>query len=91
MSLMAVCCKVCEHIVATEIVTNLEAKGLLSDFHYGFCQLCSCEKQLLLLIEELARSMCDEDQVDMEVMDFFKVFDVMASERLLMKLTYYSI
>jgi hypothetical protein len=90
-SLTAVCCKLCEHIVAKAIVTYLETNGLLSDSQHGFRQLRSCETQLLLFIDELARSMCEGDQVDVAVMDFSKAFDVVPHERLLAKLNHYGI
>ena len=34
-SLNAVCCKTCEHIIAKAVIKHLETKGLLSDFQHG--------------------------------------------------------
>ena len=80
---MAVCCKVCKHIVAKAIVTHLEAMGPLSDVHHGFCQLHSCETQLLHFIDELAWSMCEGDQVDVAVTNFSNALGVVRQEKLL--------
>ena len=35
-SLTAVCCKLCEHIIAKSIVEHLETNGLLTDLQHGF-------------------------------------------------------
>ena len=90
-SLTCVCCKLCEHIVARAIMDHLESNNLLSDFQHGFRQLRSCETQLLLFIDEMAKSMCDGEQTDIAIMDFSKAFDVVPHERLLLKLNHYGI
>ena len=50
--------------------------------------MVSCETQLLLSIDELAQSMCDDQQVDVSVMDLSKAFNVVPYERLFVKLEY---
>ena len=90
-SLTAVCCKLCEHIIAKAIINHLEEKGLLSDYQHGFRGKRSCETQLLLFIDDLARSMCEGNQVDVAVLDFSKAFDVVPHKRLLHKLDFYGI
>ena len=90
-SLTAVCCKLCEHILARTIMDHLEDNGLLSDSQHGFRRKRSCESQLLLFVDELAQSMCSGKQVDVAVMDFSKAFDVVPHQRLLNKLNFYGI
>ena len=90
-SLTAVCCKLCEHIIAKSIMNHLEDNDLLSDNQHGFRKKRSCESQLLMFVDELAREMCDGNQLDVAVMDFSKAFDVVPHQRLLRKLNYYGI
>ena len=90
-SLTAVCCKLCEHIIAKSIVEHLEKNNLLTDTQHGFRKKRSCESQLILFVDELARSMCEGNQIDIAVMDFSKAFDVVPHKRLLSKLDFYGI
>ena len=73
-SLTAVCCKFCEHIIAKVVINHLE--------------ICSCETQLLLFIDKLAQSMCDGQPGDVAVMDFSEAFSMVPYERLFVKLEY---
>ena len=51
----------------------------------------SCESQLPLTKEDVARSYEDKMQTDLIVLDFSKAFDVVPHKRLLHKLDHYSI
>ena len=90
-SLTAVCCKLCEHIVAKAITEHLENNNILTDKQHGFRKQRSCESQLILFVDELAKKVCDGNQIDVAVMDFSKAFDVVPHKRLLAKLKYYGI
>ena len=85
------CCKLCEHIIAKSIVEHLESNDLLTDYQHGFRKKRSCESQLILFIDELAKNMCDGNEIDIAVMDFSKAFDIVPHRRLLYKLSYYGI
>ena len=51
----------------------------------------SCESQLLLTIDDLARGLRDMQQIDCIFLDFSKAFDRVPHERLLLKLHYYGV
>ena len=70
---------------------HLEENRLLSDNQHRFRGKRSCESQLLLFVDKLAKSMYSGKQVDVAVMDFSKAFDVVPHKRLLNKLNFYGI
>ena len=90
-SLTAICCKLLEHIIAKNIMTHLEENNLLSDNQHGFRKKRSCESQLILFVDELAKNMSDGKQTDVAVLDFSKFFDVVPHKRLLHKFDFYGI
>ena len=51
----------------------------------------SCETQLLITIEDIARQLDDGMQTEMIILDFSKAFDTFPHQRLLAKLEYYGI
>ena len=90
-SLTAVCCKLCEHLVAKAILNHLDSHSLLSDLQHGFRRKRSCESQLTIFIDELTRGVVNGAQIDAVVMDFSKAFDVVPHGSLLVKLQHYGI
>jgi hypothetical protein len=90
-SLTSICCKLCEHIIARAIIGHLEVNNILSDAQHGFRARRSCETQLTEFVDDLARSMCDGQQIDLAILDFSKAFDVVPHQRLLVKLHQYGI
>ena len=71
---------------------HMENNNLLSDFQHGFRKMHSCETQLIMFIDELAKGMCMGEQYDVAIMDFSKAFrDVVPHECLLVKLDHYGI
>ncbi|KAI8483396.1 hypothetical protein Bbelb_388590 [Branchiostoma belcheri] len=90
-SLTSVCGKVHEHIVHCHIMQHLDTHGILSPAQHGFRKGLSCESQLALTIEDLARNLDQNQQVDAAVLDFSKAFDTVPHERLLGKLEHYDI
>ena len=90
-SLTAVCCKVCEHIVSKAIMEHLETNNLLTDCQHGFRASRSCETQLLSFSDEMLRGIAAGKQFDIAILDFSKAFDVVPHHRLVMKLDYYGI
>ena len=90
-SLTAVCCKVMEHILHSQVMQHLDHHNILSDSQHGFRKKRSCESQLILTIQDLASSLEDGEQIDAVLLDFSKAFDKVPHQRLLLKLQHYGI
>ena len=87
-SLTSIVCKTIEHIIHSQIINHLDKYGLLTDRQFGFRKKHSCESQLLLTVDDLARGLRDKEQIDAILLDFSKAFDKVPHERLLLKLHY---
>ena len=61
------------------------------EMQHGFREKRSCEMQLILLVDEKAKNMQMGKQTDLILLDFSKVFDKVAHEKLLLKLHHYGI
>ena len=90
-SLTSVTCKLMEHILFHHIMCHLEKYSILSHFQHGFRSKHSCESQLIITIEDLARNLDHSFQTDLQILDFQKAFDTVPHQRLLCKLDHYGI
>lgn len=70
---------------------HLEHNNILYSKQHGFRKNHSCETQLLLTIEDLAKNLDEGSEVDLQIFDFSKAFDKVPHQRLLSKLNYYGI
>ena len=61
-SLTCILCKGLEHILASNIVRHLDEQGLLYNLQHGFREKRSCETQLIMLVEDLARNAIRESR-----------------------------
>ena len=74
-SLTCVICKTMEHILYHHITAHLDQQNILKDYQHGFRKGRSCETQLIITIEEIAKSLDNRSQVDLLMLDFSKAFD----------------
>ena len=79
-------CKLLEHVIYTNVINHLEKQGYLNDKQHGFRSSRSCESQLALTVNDLAKILDDKGQVNIIIMDFCKAFDTVPHEILLAKI-----
>jgi len=84
-SLTSVCSKVMEHILHSSIMNHLEHHKMLSDQQHGFRKNRSCETQIILSIDDMAKCVDDHGQTDAILLDFSIAFDKVSHSRLLLK------
>ena len=75
----------------SQIMKHMEDQNILSDNQFGFRSKHSCETQLLITVNDIAKDIDRNLQVDAAILDFSKAFDRVAHSRLLYKLNYYGI
>jgi len=90
-SLTSICCKLLEHIIYSHMVSHFNSNQILSDIQHGFRQGRSCETQLLLTINDLAKNLDKNLQTDVILLDFSKAFDRVSHSFLIHKLEHYGI
>ena len=74
------------------MATHFTELDILYDLQHGFREKRSCETQLIMLVDELAKNMQMGKQTDLILLDFSKAFDKVAHEKkLLLKLHQYGI
>ena len=90
-SLTSLVCKTAEHIIHSQIIHHLDANNILTHCQFGFRKKRSCDSQLLLTVDDLARGLRDRQQIDAILLDFSKAFDKVPHRRLILKLHHYGI
>ena len=90
-SLTSVVSKMLEHIVVSNVMKHLDSNNILNENQHGFRQKRSCESQLLLTTDDIAKHLDGSEQVDMAILDFSKAFDKVSHQRLSSKLDFYGI
>jgi len=90
-SLTAICSKMLEHIIHSNVINHLTYYNILSDSQHGFRARRSCETQLFVTIQELVKTQSQGKQIDAILLDFSKAFDKVPHNRLLLKLYHYGI
>ena len=74
-SLTCVPCKLLEHIVCSNIMAHLDEHKLLSEKQHAFRKWHSCETQLITVIDDFAKILDNQAQIDTFILDFEKAFD----------------
>ena len=70
---------------------HLDVNDILTDVQHGFRKARSCESQLILTVDDLARNIDAGVQTDVILLDFAKAFDKVPHPHLLRKLEYYGL
>ena len=74
------------------ISKHFTEQNILSELQHGFREKRSCETQLIMLVDELSKSMQSGKQTGLILLDFSKAFDKVAHEKfILSKLHFYGI
>ena len=76
---------------ASSVAKHFTELDILYDLQHGFREKRSCEMQLIMLVDELAKNMQMGKQTDHILLDFSKAFDKVAHEKLILKLHQYGI
>ena len=77
--------------MASHLVKHFDKHDLLYDLQHGFREKRSCDTQLTMLFEDLARNTSVGKQTDLILLDFSKAFDKVNHTKLIWKLHQYGI
>jgi len=64
-SLNCILCKTLEHIVTSAIIKHLSKLNIFYELQHGFREKRSCESQLLMLVDDLFKSVYKKKQTDL--------------------------
>ena len=81
--LTSIPCKMLEHIIRTNIMRHPEEYKVLNDEPHGFRRGRSCETQLALSVNDLAKVSDRQSQADVVIMDFCNAFVLVPHQRLI--------
>lgn len=70
---------------------HFDQQNILCDNQHGFRKRRSCESQLIITIDRIAKYLSNGTQIDIILLDFEKAFDKVPHSRLLYKLQFYGV
>ena len=88
-SLTSVVCKTLERIIHAHIFSHLNHHNILCDQQHSFRPKRSCESQLIITVNDIARSLDAGFQIDVIFLDLSKAFDKVPHHCLCAKLQNY--
>ena len=77
--------------MASGISKHFTDQNIFFELQHGLREKRSCETQLIMLVDELAKNMQLGKQTELILLDFSKACDKVAHEKLLLKLHFYGI
>ena len=57
-----------EHILSSQIMHHIESQGIICETQFSFRRKHSCETQLLLTVDDFARALDHNNQVDVGIL-----------------------
>ena len=75
-----------EHVIASYLRQVWDKNDWLCEGQHGFRPRYSCESQVIAVYQDIADSVDNGDMIEAIVFDFSKAFDLVAHDRLLMKI-----
>ena len=90
-SLTCILCKTLEKIVASSITKHLSTLNIFYELQHGFREKRSSESQLLMMVDDLFKSVYKRKQTDIILLDFSKAIDKVSQEKLALKLHDYGL
>jgi hypothetical protein len=86
-SLTSNCCKVMEHVIASQLNNFLDSHDITYERQHGFRSRHSCETALASFTHQVELGLRNGNEVDCLFLDFQKAFDTVPHKRLISKLT----
>ena len=90
-SLTSVLYKLLKYIICKHMLNHFEKYNILTSLNHGFWSGYSCETQLLITIDDIVKNYDKGVQTDVAILDFWKAFDTVPHDKLLLKLQSYGI
>ena len=81
--LTCISCKLLEHILASNMMKQLESNNILFEFQHGFRANRTCESQIIFRIHQLTYNKDKNIQTDLMIMNLAKAFDTVLHKRIL--------
>ena len=68
-SITSIACKTLENVIHCNLMDHMECHNILSDHQHGFRKRRSCEVQIIQAVDDLAKCLNDDGQIDAVPLD----------------------